>query len=184
MAAPHVGLTSDWVIAFKLKLGAILTGVDPSQIHITQRFYAGGSGSVRGYGYNVLGPLSPKGVLLGGDAIMEASSELRFPLTGDLEGVLFVDTGNAFKKSFKVSGQDLYTGAGFGVRYKTPVGPIGLDLAWKLKKYPLDPLALPFLLLHRILLLAGTSTGSSGLPYIEEPGDAGCGVISLAHGLG
>ena len=57
----YVGLTSDWVIAFKLKLGAILTGVDPSQIHITQRFYAGGSGSVRGYGYNVLGPLSPKG---------------------------------------------------------------------------------------------------------------------------
>jgi len=135
----YVALSSDWVLAFKLKLGAILTGADPSEIHITQRFYAGGSGSVRGYGYNVLGPLSPKGVLLGGDAIVEASSELRFPLAGDLKGVFFVDAGNAFNKSFKVSGKDLYTGAGFGVRYKTPVGPIGLDVAWKLKTYPLDP---------------------------------------------
>jgi outer membrane translocation and assembly module TamA len=127
------------VLAMRLKVGAILTGAPEAAVPLTRRFYAGGSNSVRGYAYDTLGPLSPQGVLLGGEGLLEASVELRFPLRGSLRGVAFVDGGDAFRKPFRYSWEQMYGGAGVGVRYVTPVGPIGLDVAWKLREYPLDP---------------------------------------------
>lgn len=134
----YFDLTHDTVLALKLKVGAILTDAKTSKIHVTKRFYAGGQGSVRGYGWNILGPLSAKGALLGGDGLLEASAELRFPLKGDLKGLVFVDAGNAFREPWKYPTEHIYYGAGFGLRYKTPVGPVGVDIAFRLKDYPLE----------------------------------------------
>lgn len=131
-------LTPSVVLAARVKLGAIFTGADTSQLHITQRFYAGGPISVRGYRFNILGPISAKGALVGGKGLLEASAELRFPIKGDITGVAFLDAGNAFRKPYNYDLSRLYYGTGLGVRYKTLVGPIGLDLAFRLKKYPLD----------------------------------------------
>lgn len=130
--------TARVVVALKLKVGALLTGGDPDEIPLSRRFYAGGSMSVRGYRFNGLGPLADNGALLGGDGLLEASAEVRFPFKKSLVGLVFLDAGNALKSP--LSGRDLklYSGTGFGVRINTPVGPIGLDLGFKLRKDPKD----------------------------------------------
>jgi outer membrane translocation and assembly module TamA len=56
-----------------------------------------------------------------------------------VSGLLFVDSGNATFKPFAAGRASLFTGVGAGLRFKTPVGPVGLDLAWKLRKTPVDP---------------------------------------------
>jgi outer membrane translocation and assembly module TamA len=125
-------------LALKLKLGYLVTGGDPNEIPVSKRFYAGGSMSVRGYGYNGLGPLAANGALMGGDALLESSAEVRFPIRESLTGILFLDAGNAFQSPIRQEALKLYAGAGFGVRLKTPVGPIGVDLAFKLRDDPKD----------------------------------------------
>jgi outer membrane protein assembly complex protein YaeT len=134
-----VGLGQGWVLGFRLKAGVIYAGASRDEVPLSRRFYAGGANSIRGYGYNTLGPLDANGALVGGDGLLEASTELRFPLKGELTGLVFADAGNAFAKPFKIRSEGLRAGAGLGVRYQTPVGPIGLDLAWRLKEDPLNP---------------------------------------------
>jgi outer membrane protein assembly complex protein YaeT len=126
------------VLALKLKVGAILTGGDPNEIPLSRRFYAGGSMSVRGYRYNGLGPLADNGALLGGEGLVESSMEVRFPVKGDIMGLVFLDAGNALGSPLRTRELKLYSGAGFGVRLNTPVGPIGVDLGFKLRKDPKD----------------------------------------------
>jgi outer membrane protein assembly complex protein YaeT len=138
-ARRYQSLGKDWVWAVRLKVGGILTDQHLSGIPITRRFYAGGQASVRGYRYGVLGPLSQEGILVGGKGLLELSTELRFPVRGDVSGLLFVDSGNATFKPFAAGRASLFTGVGAGLRFKTPVGPVGLDLAWKLRKTPVDP---------------------------------------------
>lgn len=126
------------VAAFRLRVGT-LAGERPESVPLTRRFYAGGPFSVRGYRQGGLGPLSDTGALLGGNALVEASAELRFDLPKSLVGVVFADAGNAFETYREVLHGPFYAGAGVGVRYETPAGPIGLDLAFKLREDPLDP---------------------------------------------
>jgi outer membrane translocation and assembly module TamA len=134
----YLSLGQEVVLALRLKMGGILSGSPSADIPVTRRFYAGGSSSVRGYGYNSLGPLSDKGVLLGGNGLVEASTELRFPLKGSLSGVTFVDAGNATRRAFSLKDAEIKVGAGVGVRFASPVGPVGVDIAWKLEPYALD----------------------------------------------
>ena len=134
----YLGLSQEVVLALRLKMGGILSGSPSADIPVSRRFYAGGSSSVRGYGYNSLGPLSEKGVLLGGNGLVEASTELRFPLKGSLSGVAFVDAGNATPRAFSLKDAEIKVGAGVGFRFASPVGPVGVDIAWKLEPYALD----------------------------------------------
>jgi outer membrane protein assembly complex protein YaeT len=134
----YLPLRPGWVVAFRLKVGAIFAG-NPEGVPLTRRFYAGGANSVRGYSYNSLGPLSPQGALVGGDGLLEGSIELRFPIRGSLRGVAFLDAGNAVPRASSLPPDWLRAGTGVGVRYATPVGPIGLDLAWRLKHDALNP---------------------------------------------
>jgi len=134
----YAGLRPGWTLGLKLKLGDIASA-DPEGVPLTRRFYAGGANSIRGYAYGSLGPLSPEGALVGGNGLVEASAELRFPLKGSLKGLVFVDAGNALPKAFEFPTGWLRAGAGLGVRFQTVVGPVGLDLAWRLKPDPLNP---------------------------------------------
>lgn len=106
-------------------LGAIETD-DFSMIPPSLRFFAGGDNSVRGYGYESLSPRDAEGQLTGGQQLLTTSLEWQRRVTGDWWGAAFVDTGDAFASW---GPDDLNTGAGLGVRWISPVGPIRLDIA-------------------------------------------------------
>jgi len=95
-------------------------------VPITFRFFTGGDNSVRGYAYQSLGPKDAQGDVVGGKHLLVASIELERAIGANWGASVFYDAGNAF--------DDLDTlrfaqGAGLGVRYYTPVGPVRLDIA-------------------------------------------------------
>ncbi len=103
---------------------------DPLQdIPPSLRFFAGGDQSVRGYGYQTLGPRDSNDDVVGGKNLLVGSAELERALGEDWGVAVFYDAGNAFD-SF--SDYEIFEGAGFGVRRYTPVGPVRVDLARQL----------------------------------------------------
>ncbi|CAO1664118.1 autotransporter assembly complex protein TamA [Salinicola sp. NYA28a] len=90
------------------------------------RFFAGGDQSIRGYSYESLSPENEDGELLGGQHMLTSSIEYQRHLTGNFWSATFVDTGNAFDEWWP---DELKTGAGVGVRWISPVGPIRFDIA-------------------------------------------------------
>lgn len=108
--------------------GGTITGADGQSVPSDVRFYAGGGGSVRGYGYQTLGPRVNNEVV-GGSSFVAGSAEARLRFTEELGGVLFMDAGNAYEASMPEEKEKLYTSVGAGVRYFTGIGPIRADLA-------------------------------------------------------
>jgi len=89
------------------------------------RFYAGGSNSVRGYAYQSLGPTDDDGEAIGGRYLLQGSVEYEHYFNEKWGYALFYDIGNAIDDL----NDDLERGAGFGLRWKSPVGPVRVDLA-------------------------------------------------------
>lgn len=90
----------------------------------SQRFFTGGDRSVRGYGYQEIGPRNADGAVVGGEYRLLASAELEWLFYRDYGAAIFVDTGDAFRES-----PDFKTGAGLGFRWRSPIGMIRLDVA-------------------------------------------------------
>jgi outer membrane protein assembly factor BamA len=129
---------------------------DQQSVPLPERFFGGGAESIRAFPYNQAGPRDvgealvlggpvsqPTGFPLGGNALLFNNLELRFPLVGaNIQGVLFHDMGNVYSTmsdvSFRFKQRDLHDfnymvhAIGFGVRYRTPVGPIRGDLAYSI----------------------------------------------------
>lgn len=106
--------------------GAPLTAIAPSR-----RYYAGGGSSVRGYGYQAIGPLDSAGGNTGGRSLVEGSFEARIRtgfFGGALQVVPFIDAGSV-SASVTPTFEDIRIGAGVGVRYLTGFGPLRLDVA-------------------------------------------------------
>ncbi|MCP4379882.1 MAG: outer membrane protein assembly factor [Hyphomicrobiales bacterium] len=112
---------------------ATLTVDNVRDVPANRRLYAGGAGSVRGYGYQNIGPRNKKGDHIGGRSNFAVSGEVRYRVSEALGLVAFVDAGNAYRDMIPDIG-DLKVGVGGGIRYVTPVGPLRVDLA-----FPLDP---------------------------------------------
>ncbi|MBA2771476.1 MAG: BamA/TamA family outer membrane protein, partial [Sphingomonas sp.] len=90
-------------------------------------FYAGGGGSVRGFGYQQLGPRDPEGRPLGGLSLVEGAAEVRYRF-GNYGIVGFVDAGQVYENSIPdFSGVRM--GIGLGARYYTNFGPLRIDVA-------------------------------------------------------
>jgi translocation and assembly module TamA len=89
------------------------------------RFFAGGDNSIRGYAYQSLGPKDDQGDVVGGRNLLVGSIELERLLVDKWAVALFADSGNAFDKTHV----DPRTGVGFGIRWRSPVGPVRLDIA-------------------------------------------------------
>jgi outer membrane protein assembly factor BamA len=158
--ATYYSLTKTLILARQTQFGVIVpfsapAGIPEEQsIPLPERFFAGGADSLRAFPYNQAGPRDtgaplvpggpasrPTGFPLGGNALFSNNIELRFPFIGEnIQGVFFHDMGNVYSTlgnmSFRFrqkNDQDFdYTvhAVGFGVRYRTPIGPIRGDLAY------------------------------------------------------
>lgn len=135
------------VVAARLQIGA-LDGLgrarDPLDatrlVHVpfSKRFFLGGSTSLRGWGRFEVSPLSGAGLPIGGRSLLEASTELRMPVWGNLAAVAFIDAGNVWADSWDYDVGDLRYAVGPGLRYQTPIGPVRADFGYQLN--PIDGL--------------------------------------------
>ena len=106
-------------------------------IPAAKRFYAGGDSTVRGFVFERLGTadtIDSSGFPRGGHGLVVLNAELRVPVRGGLGGVVFLDGGNVFSTVNDMDLTELRGAAGFGLRYRSPVGPIRIDLGIKLDR--------------------------------------------------
>ena len=116
------------LLAGRVNVGSILNGASLADIPAPQRFYAGGGGSVRGFGYQAVGPHFPDGTPEGGLSLFESSAEVRRSL-GEKWGLVgFVDAGSVATHQ-NPDFTHLSIGAGLGARYNLGFGPIRVDVA-------------------------------------------------------
>ncbi|MBF0369506.1 MAG: BamA/TamA family outer membrane protein [Magnetococcales bacterium] len=110
--------------------GGFLSGAGREQLPADERFYVGGGGSLRGFGFQLAGPLDDELDPLGGASMLELNNEFRIGITDSIGMVLFVDAGRAYEDEIPDLTEELFIGAGAGVRYKTPIGPLRLDVGF------------------------------------------------------
>ncbi len=121
------------VIAGRARVGSI-AGADRELIAPSRRYYAGGGGSVRGFGYQELGPKDTENRPIGGRSLVEAAAEVRYRF-GDNGIVGFVDAGQVYTSS--TPGFDnLRYGVGIGGRFYTNFGPLRVDVATPINRQP------------------------------------------------
>jgi outer membrane protein assembly factor BamA len=119
-----------------------LWGSDPAQAYVpyAERFLLGGSSSVRGWQTDHLGPLvcpeEADCLPRGAQAALWSTAQLRIEGRYGFSPVLFVDAGMAWALLEQVALSELQPSAGLGLRYGTPVGPLRIDLAWRLRDSP------------------------------------------------
>jgi translocation and assembly module TamA len=104
------------------------------------RFFTGGDASVRGYAYNSIGPTDDEGVVIGGKNLLVGSLEYEHRVWDGWSLAAFVDSGDAFDGA----SPELKTGAGLGLRWRSPVGPVRIDLASGLDRPPGDTFRFSF----------------------------------------
>jgi translocation and assembly module TamA len=120
------------VLAGRALVGAIM-GAGAFGVPPDQRFYGGGSGTIRGYRYQSVGPQFPSNRPIGGTAVDAGSIELRQRFLESWGAVAFVDAGQVSADGVPFSGP-IKVGAGAGARYYTAIGPVRLDVAVPLNK--------------------------------------------------
>ena len=143
-------LFGEFILASNTEFGWIhpfnvTPGITPfDYVPISEKFFGGGSTSMRGFPDNQAGPRDTlTGFPIGGNALLFHATEMRFPLLGDnIGGVIFHDLGNVYTDlgsiSFRVHQNGLADfnymvhAVGFGIRYKTPLGPVRIDLAYSI----------------------------------------------------
>jgi translocation and assembly module TamA len=119
------------VLALRGTVGSLVGA--SREVPLDKRFYAGGGGSVRGYGYQRIGPRDARDRPVGGSSLVEGSVELRQRVSGPFGMVAFLDAGSVGANETP-SFSDVRLGAGIGVRYATAIGPVRLDVAIPLDK--------------------------------------------------
>ncbi len=139
-AFTKVSLQSSWyfpagadsVMALSARGGMAWPHRDTIEVPIHERFYLGGSTTVRGYTQDLVGPTAPDGTPTGGDSMLLFNAEFRWNVTKGFGLALFSDAGNVW------NGQalhlDLRASYGAGIRYGTPIGPLRVDYGQKIHR--------------------------------------------------
>ena len=146
----------DTVFSFSARLGLASPFGGKDSLPISERFFGGGARDLRGFGFEEAGPqivvrkrdvdgnvvndsngnpilvLSP----LGGNALLVINNELRFPVWGPIGGAIFSDTGNVFARVRDIKPGGITETIGFGLRLKTPVGPVKVDIGFLVVNKP------------------------------------------------
>ena len=118
------------VLATRVKLGSIEPYGISDDVPFNVRFFAGGPGSIRGFAINRVGPRDDNDDPIGGRSLFEAGGELRFPIFRNVGGAVFVDAGNVFRDPFVYRVTQMRYAVGPGLRYRSPVGVIRLDVGF------------------------------------------------------
>jgi outer membrane protein assembly complex protein YaeT len=129
----YLSIAQRAVVAHRLRFGAI-DAAEPfgESVPFYKRYFLGGSTSLRGWGRYEVSPLTDTGFPIGGFTLVEASSEVRVPVTRAMSLVAFLDAGNVWGSPWEADVGDLRVNVGPGLRYNTPVGPVRLDLGYQL----------------------------------------------------
>jgi translocation and assembly module TamA len=124
-------VSTNIVVAGRARIGSI-PGIARDDLPPSRRYYAGGGGSVRGFGYQELGPRSPDGRPVGGRSFNEFALEARYRF-GNYGIVPFIDAGQVYEGIYPTL-KDVRLGAGIGGRLYTNFGPIRVDVATPIKR--------------------------------------------------
>jgi outer membrane protein insertion porin family len=125
------------VLATSFRFGNISTITGSNEVPISERFFAGGPNTLRGFRVDRAGPLDPvTGSPIGGKALLIGNAELRFPLFWILGGSIFYDVGNVFEDFSTIRWDDVSHTIGTGLRLNTGFGPVRLDFGYSLKDVP------------------------------------------------
>ncbi len=136
-ASVYRPVTSRVVLAARTRVGSIL-GAPRDAVAPSRRFYAGGGASVRGYGFQNIGPRDPNNDPIGGRSLAEFSLEARVRAFGNFGVVPFLDAGNIYTSTLpRFTG--MRYGAGIGMRYYSNFGPIRVDVGTPINPQRGDP---------------------------------------------
>jgi translocation and assembly module TamA len=122
----------------RLEGGANITD-ELEKLSPSLRFFAGGDNNIRGYGYESISPVDESGALTGAKYIATSTLEYQYRVYGNWWLAAFYDYGDAFNKT-----PDWKAGAGVGIRWASPVGPVSFDFAWGLDAVPKNDFRIHF----------------------------------------
>ncbi len=134
------------ITAFRGRVGATV-GSDLEELPFNKRFFSGGGGSARGFGFQEAGPVeiqnNADGEIInvtptGGRSVIEGAIEARYAFTNTIQGAAFIDTGSISQNAVPDFNEDFFVGVGAGIRYITPIGPLRIDIAVPLDRRPFD----------------------------------------------
>ena len=136
-----------YAFAFRLGLGHGLG----SELSLSQRFFAGGGTTIRGFKKNEVGPKNPEtGLAEGGDAVLIMNHELRFFFSEKWSAAVFLDMGNVYSRAPDIDLFSLREAAGFGIRFHTRFILIRVDWGFKLDRHPGESLSRIFFSIGQI----------------------------------
>ena len=125
------------VLEFRLRGGLVAAYGDSEKVPIFERFFAGGARTIRGYNERRVGPLDPNTESpIGGESLVVGNIEYTIPLIDYVKLAGFFDAGNVWARKEDFGSGGFKAGAGFGLRVKTPIGPINLDYGYPLNDEP------------------------------------------------
>ncbi len=131
----YLNIVDNMVVAALLRLGRVTAYGISEEVIISKRFFLGGQNSVRGYRLDSLGPRDASNDPVGGNYMVNANLELRYPLYRTVRGVLFLDSGSIWLENAADPADEefkLRISSGAGLRWSSPIGPLSLDYGYKL----------------------------------------------------
>lgn len=125
------------VLELRGRAGIVKAYGDSDKVPIFERFFAGGARTIRGYDERKVGPLdSATNDPVGGEAMLVGNIEYTIPVVEIIKLATFLDVGNVWSKASDFGSGNYKAGVGFGLRVKTPIGPVNLDYGYPLNDEP------------------------------------------------
>lgn len=122
-------------LASRVRIGAIFAK-PVAGVPVSERYFLGGGSNLRGWGRFEIAPLTPDGLPIGGRALLELSTEVRWRFRDSFMAVAFFDAGNVWRTPAEISLSHLWMDAGPGIRWVSPFGVVRAEVGWQLNRIP------------------------------------------------